>query len=77
MLSCRSAAFLEWAKRNIRIPWNKLTYDTNLGGYRTDITETQLRGAPAFSRDRDYDWTDRAREQELHDYYGTRYYWSA
>jgi hypothetical protein len=23
------------------IPWNKLTYDTNLGGYRTDITEQQ------------------------------------
>ena len=21
------------------IPWNKLTYDTHLGGYRTDITE--------------------------------------
>ena len=37
------------------IPWNKLTYDTRLGGYRTDITEQQLRGAPAFSRDRNYD----------------------
>jgi hypothetical protein len=24
------------------IPWSKLTYDTNLGGYRTDITESQL-----------------------------------
>jgi hypothetical protein len=38
---------------------NKLTYDTNLGGYRTDITEQQLRGAPAFSRDSIYDWNDR------------------
>ena len=27
-----------------------LTFDTNLGGYRTDITEQQIRGAPAFSR---------------------------
>ena len=26
------------------VPWNKLTYDTNLGGYRTDITEQQWRG---------------------------------
>ena len=57
------------------IPWNKLTYDTGLGGYRTDITEQQLRGAPAFSRDRDYDWTDRDRERELHSHYGTRPYW--
>ena len=57
------------------VPWNKLTYDTSLGGYRTDITEEQLRGAPAFSRDRNFDWSDRAREQELHEYYGVRPYW--
>jgi hypothetical protein len=28
-----------------------LTFGTTLGGYRTDITEQQIRGAPAFSRD--------------------------
>src|SRR5436190_24378136 len=33
------------------VPWNKLTYDSNFGGYRADITEQQLRGPPAFSRD--------------------------
>ena len=59
------------------IPWNKLTYDTGFGGYRTDITEQQLRDAPAFSRDRDYDWTDRDRERDLHKHYGTRSYWEA
>src|SRR3954462_15560377 len=26
------------------IPWSKLTYDTSLGGYRTDISESQLAG---------------------------------
>jgi PRC-barrel domain len=57
------------------VPWNKLTYDSNFGGYRTDITEQQLRGAPAFSRDQTYDWTDRNRERELHDHYGAPYYW--
>jgi hypothetical protein len=57
------------------VPWNKLSYDTSLGGYRTDITEQLLRGAPAFSRDRTYDWSDRNRERELHDYYGAPYYW--
>jgi hypothetical protein len=57
------------------IPWSKLTYDPNLGGYRTDITEEQLKGAPAFSRDRNFDWTDRAREKELHDYYRSPRYW--
>jgi PRC-barrel domain len=67
--------FLGMGEEEHTVPWNKLTYDTNLGGYRTDITEAQLKGAPAFSRSRDYDWTDRAREQELHDYYGAQYYW--
>jgi PRC-barrel domain len=57
------------------IPWNKLHYDSNLGGFRTDITEDQLRGAPTFYRDRDYDWSDRERERELHDYWRTPYYW--
>ena len=58
------------------IPWGSLHYDTSLGGYRTNITEEQLRGAPTFSRDQDYDWTDRDRERGLHDYYGVPYYWA-
>ena len=41
--------FLGMGSEEHTIPWSKLTYDTNLGGYRTDITEDQLRGAPAFS----------------------------
>jgi hypothetical protein len=57
------------------IPWSKLTYDTSVGGYRTHITEEQLRGAPSFYRDRDHDWSDRTCEQELHDYWRTPYHW--
>ena len=32
------------------IPWEQLHYDAGLGGYRTSITEDQLRKAPEFSR---------------------------
>jgi hypothetical protein len=67
--------FLGMGAEEHAVPWNKLTYDTSLGGYRADITEEQLRRAPAFSRDRDFDWSDRARERELHDYYRAPYYW--
>ena len=67
--------FLGMGEDEHTIPWNKLTYDTSLGGYRTDITEEQLRGAPTFYRDRDYDWSDRRRETELHDYWRSPYYW--
>jgi hypothetical protein len=69
--------FLGMGTEEHAVPWNKLTYDTNLGGYRIDITEQQLRGAPAFSRERSYDWSDRNRERELHDYYGVPPYWGA
>ncbi len=67
--------FLGIGEEEHTIPWSKLDYDTSLGGYRTDITEEQLRGAPSFSRDRNYDWSDRTRERELHDYWRTPYYW--
>jgi hypothetical protein len=67
--------FLGMGGEEYAIPWSKLNYDTSLGGYRTDITEEQLRGSPNFYRDRDYDWSDRDRERELHDYWRTPYYW--
>jgi sporulation protein YlmC with PRC-barrel domain len=67
--------FLGFGEEEHTIPWKKLDYDTSLGGYRTDITEQQLRGAPSFYRDRDYDWSDRSRERELHDYWRAPYYW--
>src|SRR4051795_4414547 len=40
--------FLGMGSEDHTIPWSKLTYDISLGGCRTDITESQLRGAPAF-----------------------------
>jgi len=67
--------FLGIGEEEHAIPWNKLDYDPELGGFRTDITEQQLVGAPKFYRERDYEWSDRARERELHDYWSAPYYW--
>jgi sporulation protein YlmC with PRC-barrel domain len=67
--------FLGLGSEEYTIPWNKLDYDTSLGGFKTDIAEDQIRGAPSFYRERDYDWSDRQRERELHDYWNTPYYW--
>ena len=69
--------FLGLGADEYAVPWNKLNYDTSLGGYRTDITEEQLRGSPDFYRSKDYGWNDRARERELYDYWGSPYYWEA
>ena len=63
--------FLGLGTEEHTIPWNKLNYDTSLGGYRTDIIE----GAPTFYRDRDYNWSDREHERGLYDYWGVPPYW--
>lgn len=65
--------FLGIGEQTHTIPWEKLTYDAHLGGYRTDISEEQLRGAPVH--DEAERWRDRKREQELHDYWRIPPYW--
>ncbi|ACA17249.1 PRC-barrel domain protein [Methylobacterium sp. 4-46] len=42
--------FLGVGSETHTIPWEQLHYDTALGGYKTNITEEQLRNAPEFAR---------------------------
>jgi PRC-barrel domain len=51
------------------LPWQSLKYDTALGGYRTGITETQLKGAPKYGNDNAWNWSDPARIRSVNDYY--------
>lgn len=60
--------FLGIGAHHHTIPWDKLAYDWELGGYRTDITEEQIRGAPAFSGD-DQVWHNPGRQQQIRDYW--------
>jgi hypothetical protein len=53
------------------LPWASLKYDASLGGYRTGITENQLKGAPKFNRNTEWDWSDRSRDQAVYGHYGT------
>ena len=66
--------FLGLGHSHYPIPWVALKYDTNLGGYRTGITEGQLRDAPEFSDD---SWEDRDWEARTHEHYGVPGYWGA
>ena len=54
------------------IPWNALRYDITRDGFVTDITESQLQGAPSRGDDwhNDRDWETRA-----FDHYRVPYYW--
>ena len=51
------------------LPWSSLTYDTQLEGYRTALTEQQLKGAPKYSRAQNWNWTDRDNDRRIYDYY--------
>jgi len=63
--------FLGMGEDYYPMPWAKLHYDTSLGGYRVDITEDQLKGAPKFNRSTDWNWSDRSRDRTVYDYYKT------
>jgi hypothetical protein len=67
--------FLGLGGKDYTIPWNMLRYDPNLGGYRTSITEEQLKGSPDVRWDDRTSFGDRHSEQELYDYYESSYYW--
>jgi hypothetical protein len=62
--------FLGLGNEHYPLPWQSLKYDTRLGGYRTGVTENQLRGAPKYRDERDWNWSDAARNRALNDYYG-------
>jgi len=63
--------FLGMGEDYFPMPWASLTYDTNLGGYRTNMTESQLKGAPKYNRNTNWDWSDRSRDRTVYDYYKT------
>jgi hypothetical protein len=63
--------FLGMGEDYYPVPWPNLKYDTRLGGYRVGITEDQLKGAPKYNRNREWDWSDRANDRRVYDYYGT------
>src|SRR5262245_63474063 len=43
--------FLGLGHSHYPLPWGALRYNTRLLGYETDVTEQQLKDAPAFSDD--------------------------
>src|SRR6516164_7967020 len=53
--------FLGLGNDHYPLPWQSLKYDTRVGGYRTGVTEDQLRGAPKYRDERDWNWADVAR----------------
>jgi hypothetical protein len=58
--------FLGMGDDHYPVPWKLLRYDSELDGYRSDISGNRLKGAPKHGSEL-FDWT--ARRAELDDYY--------
>jgi hypothetical protein len=62
--------FLGMGTNLLPLPWARLTYNTKFEAYELDIDDDELRRAPSFRADEDFDWGDRSQARELHRYYG-------
>src|SRR5882757_5110776 len=69
--------FLGMGQKHLPIPWTRLHYDQTLGAYQLDLTEDELKHAPSFAADKEFDWGDRSSEVEIHNFYKSAPYWGA
>lgn len=65
--------FLGIGDRYFPLPWEKLCYNTELGGYVVDISREMLEGAPAYENEAQ--WSDPAWGADIYAYYGVKPYW--
>ena len=67
--------FLGMGSNLLPLPWARLRYNTGFEAYELDIDDDELKHAPSFRADKDFDWGDRSQEAALHRYYGIPPYW--
>jgi hypothetical protein len=57
------------------LPWSLLSYNTELDGYEVNVSDQQLKGAPKYAKAQSWDWSSRANDQMVYDYYQVMPYW--
>jgi hypothetical protein len=67
--------FLGMGQDYVAIPWHVLRYNENLDAYEMNVTEDQLRGAPAAGSGWESGSVNRDWERNIHNYYGVDPYW--
>jgi sporulation protein YlmC with PRC-barrel domain len=66
--------FLGMGEKYHPLPWAKLKYDAQKGGYVVNLDKKVLEDAPSYDSDREFAWTpDYGRKVDS--YYGTPSYW--
>jgi PRC-barrel domain len=61
--------FLGIGNKHLPIPWARLTYNLKLDAYEIDLSDDELRKAPSYEADENFDWGDRSHELNIHRYY--------
>src|SRR3977135_878400 len=67
--------FLGMGTNLLPLPWCGLRHKLRFEAYDLDIDDDDLKRAPSFRADKDFDWGDRSQEKELLRYYGRAPYW--
>ena len=62
--------FLGLGDDHYPLPWQTLTYNTELGGYQVPLINDELTNAPRYGRNEEWDWEDQARTRAINEYYG-------
>lgn len=65
--------FLGIGDRFYPLPWEKLSYSTELGGYVVDIDRDVLEGAPSYTDEAA--WNDETWRSGIYDHYGAHPFW--
>jgi hypothetical protein len=66
--------FLGMGEDYYPMPWSMLDYDTDLGGYRVNLTKNQLENAPKYSESQGWNWS-RENDLRVYQYYRADPYW--
>jgi hypothetical protein len=67
--------FLGIGDRYYPLPWEKLSYNTEVGGYVVDLDRETLEGAPSYTDTATAGWENEAWGRDVHAHYGVRPFW--
>jgi hypothetical protein len=71
----RFAGLPGMGQKHLPIPWARLKYNLAWEAYQLDLTDEELRRAPSYDSNKEFDWGDRNHEVMIHGYYGMPHYW--
>lgn len=67
--------FLGIGNKHFPVPWPRLTYNLRQEAYEVDLSDDELKNAPSYEADENFDWGDRSREIAIHTHYRSSSYW--